>query len=89
MQDNKTLTNESPRKVGPTSEESSMDVRRTLDKKSDDDGATDGVAGAMALQSARELRSDGGRDVMAMALWSVRELYDDGKRQRDERCTVA
>ncbi len=46
------------------SEESPMDVRRM----SDNGGVTDGTTDATALQSARELRSDGGCEAMAMML---------------------
>jgi hypothetical protein len=41
------------------------------------------------LQSACELRSDGGCNVTAMPLWVVRELCDDGEWQHNKCHAIA
>jgi hypothetical protein len=53
------------------SKESPMDVQRTLDEKSDDDGATNIATDATTLQSTRELHDDGRCDAMATMRYEV------------------
>jgi len=70
--------------------------RKSLDKnlmnvkwKSDNINATNDARDVTALQSAHELRNDGGHNATAMAPWSVHELCGNGKWQHDKRCVVA
>jgi hypothetical protein len=49
-------------------DESSTKVQQTSDEKSNDGGTMDSTTNATASQSALEIHSDGGCDVMATAL---------------------